>query len=180
MKKILAAGLVSVMVLGMAACGSESDEPDPITFASYEKGYEATAPGDWKRTPEEDVAGIDLVLESPQGAAAFMIYDELKSDYAITADEYYDALVQMTAYDMNSLPAEEVQLAESKSLTVNGIETRACEFYYTDAAGLNMRFVMHFFETEEHYVRVSCTAKVSEFENFRPIFEEMIESIVVK
>lgn len=181
MKKVLAAILVLVMAMSMAACGSESDEADYVTFASYEGDYEVTAPADWIYTPGEEVPGIDLIIGSPLDDASFMIFDEMKMDYSLTADEYYDALVQMTAYDINTVPEDEVELEESKSLTVNGLETKACEFYYNDGeTGLNMRFMMHFFETEDCYVRVVCAAKVSEFENFRPMFEEMVESIVVK
>lgn len=180
MKKFLAILLTFMMGISIVGCGSESDEPDPITFASYKKGYEATAPGGWIRIPEEDAGATNLLLESPDGAAAFMIYEELKVDYNLTAEEYYDAVVNMTAYELNTLPEEKIELENVEPIVINGSEAQACEFNYTDDSGLNMHFWIHFFETDDAYVRVICSAKVSEFEDYRPILQEIAESILVK
>lgn len=173
-------GVVWVAIESGVFSTSDNSQPEPITFASYEKGYEVTAPGDWTRMPEEEANGINLILEGPRGDASFMIYEELKSDYSITSDEYYIALVNMTAYELNELPDDEVQLEHTESLAINGSEAKSCEFYFTDRRGLNLRFMLHFFETDDTYVRVVSSAKVSEFETYKPIFKEMAESIVVK
>lgn len=158
-------------------CGSEAS---PVTFASYERGYEATAPGGWKRVPEEEAGETDLLLESPEGAAVFMIYDEPKADYNLTAEEYFDIVLNMTAHDMNTLPEEKVELREIAPLTVNGGEAPGYRFNFTDESGLNMVFQLYFFETEDAYVRINASAKVSAFEEYQPILKEIVESILVR
>ena len=173
-------GIVWVAIESGVFSTNDNSRPAPIIFASYERGYEVTAPGNWTRMPEEEADGINLILEAPRGVASFMIFEELKSDYNITSDEYYNALVSMTAYELNELPDDEVQLEDTEAFTINGSEAKGCEFYYTDAGGLNLRFMLHFFETDDAYVRVVSSAKVSEFETYKPIFKEMAESIVVK
>ena len=158
----------------------DNTELDPITFASYEKGYEVTAPGDWTRLSEDDAGETTLLLESPKNAAAFLIYEELKADYSLTAEEYYNAVVNMTAYELNRLPEEKIEFKDVEPIVINGNKAKACEFNFTDDSGLNMRFWLHFFETDDAYVRVICSTKVSEFENYRPILQKIAESIVVK
>ncbi len=178
MKKIAVLLLGLLLSIMLVACGD--GEPDPITFASYTKGFEATTPGGWTRIPEEDANGTNLLLESPGGSAAFMIFAEPKIDYNITAQEYYDAVIQMTAYDLNTLPEEEVDLRDAQPLTINGEEAQGCIFNYTDESGLNMVFQLYFFETEDSFVRVNASAKVSTFEEYQPILNDIVESIVVK
>lgn len=179
MKKILAVFLVLIMGLSMAGCG-DSGEIKMTTFASYEKGYEATAPATWNRLSEEDAGVCDLVLESMDGAASVMIFGEAKSDYAFTAEEYYDAVINMTAYELNTLSEDEIDYKDTETVIINGIEAKTCEFNYTDEGGLNMRFWVHLFETEDTYVRVVCGAKVSEFDDYRPVMQQIAESIVLK
>ena len=152
---------------------------DPITFASYEKGYEVTAPGDWTREPEASDPGVEIVLGSPGGAAAFLIYEESKVDYALTADEYYEICVNMSVYESNELPDEDIQLVEAEPFTINGSKTKGCEFYHRED-GFNSKMALHFFETDDAYVRVVALTKASAFEEYRPIFKEMAESIIIK
>ena len=172
-------GIVWVAIESGVFSTNDNSLPDPITFASYEKGYEVTAPGNWTRLPEDSNPDMELVLETQGGAAAFLIYEESKADYTLTADEYYDICANMAAYESNELPDEEVQLVEAEPYMINGSETKGCEFYYS-ANGLNMKFGLHLFETDDAYVRVVTTSKASQFEEYRPIFKEMAESIVVK
>ncbi len=43
-----------------------------------------------------------------------------------------------------------------------------------------MVFQLYFFETEDSFVRVNASAKVSTFEEYQPILNDIVESIVVK
>lgn len=177
MKRIIALLLSVIALFCFGGCdGGE----ETVTFASYQKGYEATAPKGWRCIPEEEANGTDLLLESPGGSAAFMIFGEAKSDYNLTAEEYYDAVVNMTAYELNTLPDEQVDLREVSPLIVNGQSVPGYMFNFTDESGLNMIFQLYFFETEDAYVRVNASAKVSAFEKYHPILNRIVESIEIK
>ena len=170
--------LVFCMLFVCTAC-DETAQLDPITFASYEKGFEVTAPGDWSRTDENDAGTCDLVLESLGGNAAFMIMSENKSDYNMDYNEYYDALVDMVVYQINTVDEDKINLKDSPNITINGYDARGCEFNYSDGT-TNLYMMMHLFETEDKYVRVVGSTLKSGFEDYRQTFIEMAETLVVK
>ncbi|MBQ4050948.1 MAG: hypothetical protein IJD13_04905 [Oscillospiraceae bacterium] len=181
MRKIMAFLSALIIMMTFAGCGETVKEPETTTFASYNGSYEITAPNDWKRYDESAAYGTTILLESGNGAAAFMIYEEARADYNFTFEEYYDALVQMIAYDNNQIEDSEVTISElEKLLLSDGTEVWGCEFPYCEDGITNMIMQLYLFETDDNYVRVVVSALKSKFEGYRATLTDMVESTVCK
>ena len=165
MKRILAAILASILLLGTVACGSNKDVPDGYMLVSLEDElFDLYVPKSWQSNTESGISGGYSSLTSGVMASA----STMRGSSDIGLSDYVDAVIESYGTTLTDFE----QLTEPKETTLGSYA--AFQFDYKMKSNDRiLKFRCTVAKNKDAFVILSCCAPEDAFDANESVFNEI-------